>query len=193
MTFTGGPNSRDAFDPFFLRTAANFARPCGPTKTTIVNAITGTATLLHPANVGTTPAFPSPEGRMPSCFCPSGDREVQMLENTIGLERHRGMAVGLLLSAMPRPTRCQQSQQIVRFSKSPDALTIAGFHPWSNEDPFGDDTALEKAGDPCRARTCDNLLRRQVLYPAELRGRLVEAVASGNSQASINASRAACG
>ena len=26
-------------------------------------------------------------------------------------------------------------------------------------------------GDPCRTRTCDNLLRRQVLYPAELRGR----------------------
>lgn len=25
-------------------------------------------------------------------------------------------------------------------------------------------------GDPCRTRTCDNLLRRQVLYPAELRG-----------------------
>ncbi len=27
-------------------------------------------------------------------------------------------------------------------------------------------------GDPCRNRTCDNLLRRQVLYPAELRGRV---------------------
>ena len=31
--------------------------------------------------------------------------------------------------------------------------------------------AIEMNGDPCRARTCDNLLRRQVLYPAELRGR----------------------
>ena len=30
-------------------------------------------------------------------------------------------------------------------------------------------------GDPCRNRTCDNLLRRQVLYPAELRGRPVAA------------------
>ncbi len=178
---------------FFWRTAANFARPCGPTKTTIVNAITGNATLLHPANVGTTPAFPSPEGRMPSCFCPSGDREVQMLENTIGLERHRGMAVGLLLSAMPRPTRCQHSQRMVGFGKSPDALRLPVFilgqmktHSWTIQ-------RWKKAGDPCRARTCDNLLRRQVLYPAELRGRLVEAVASGNSQASINASRAACG
>ena len=28
-------------------------------------------------------------------------------------------------------------------------------------------------GDPCRIRTCDNLLRRQVLYPAELRDRYV--------------------
>jgi hypothetical protein len=28
----------------------------------------------------------------------------------------------------------------------------------------------EIIGDPCRNRTCDNLLRRQVLYPAELRG-----------------------
>lgn len=29
----------------------------------------------------------------------------------------------------------------------------------------------EVDGDPCRIRTCDNLLRRQVLYPTELRGR----------------------
>ncbi len=28
----------------------------------------------------------------------------------------------------------------------------------------------ERIGDPCRIRTCDHLLRRQVLYPAELRG-----------------------
>ncbi len=33
---------------------------------------------------------------------------------------------------------------------------------------------LRKSGDPCRNRTCDNLLRRQVLYPAELRGRMTE-------------------
>jgi hypothetical protein len=31
----------------------------------------------------------------------------------------------------------------------------------------------ELDGDPCRIRTCDNLLRRQVLYPAELRDRFV--------------------
>ncbi len=29
----------------------------------------------------------------------------------------------------------------------------------------------ELIGDPDRIRTCDHLLRRQVLYPAELRGR----------------------
>ena len=28
-------------------------------------------------------------------------------------------------------------------------------------------------GDPCRIRTCDLLLRRQLLYPAELRDRTV--------------------
>lgn len=38
-------------------------------------------------------------------------------------------------------------------------------------------------GDPCWTRTNDNLLRRQVLYPAELRGRFLY----------LSVSRAACG
>lgn len=32
------------------------------------------------------------------------------------------------------------------------------------------DRVLRENGDPCRIRTCDHMLRRQVLYPAELRG-----------------------
>ena len=32
--------------------------------------------------------------------------------------------------------------------------------------------ALEFIGDPCRIRTCDLLLRRQLLYPAELRDQI---------------------
>src|SRR5690606_25036585 len=38
-----------------------------------------------------------------------------------------------------------------------------------------------KTGDPCRTRTCDNLLRRQVLYPAELRGRRTRSVRPGTA------------
>jgi hypothetical protein len=34
----------------------------------------------------------------------------------------------------------------------------------------------DKDGDPCRTRTCDLLLRRQLLYPVELRGRFHVAI-----------------
>ncbi len=43
-----------------------------------------------------------------------------------------------------------------------------------------------KIGDPGRARTCNRLLRRQMLYPVELRGR------AGRKDA-VSGSRAVCG
>ena len=41
-------------------------------------------------------------------------------------------------------------------------------HPWRRTEV---ETSKGVGGDPGRARTCDLLLRRQLLYPAELRGR----------------------
>ena len=50
-----------------------------------------------------------------------------------------------------------QTKQLVFFcaQKNPDALPRRGYNAFSRE--------------PGRTRTCDRLLRRQMLYPAELR------------------------
>src|SRR5262245_3182044 len=41
--------------------------------------------------------------------------------------------------------------------------------PWRNSDEY---YVVDFPGDPGRTRTCDPLLRRQMLYPAELRDRV---------------------
>ena len=52
-------------------------------------------------------------------------------------------------------------------SRSAAALRAAGMR----EDAGGASLRFAQASTPGRTRTCDPLLRRQMLYPAELRGR----------------------
>ena len=65
--------------------------------------------------------------------------------------------------------------KLIRLARSPELSSIIGRGSRIRTDtlqilslvslPVG----LYPHGDPCRTRTCDPLLRRQLLYPAELR------------------------
>jgi hypothetical protein len=70
--------------------------------------------------------------------------------------------------------RCDHSEGRQGHPENASCKRLGKGRKRSQNDRESRDYAIEMIGDPCRARTCDNLLRRQVLYPAELRGRLEE-------------------